>query len=180
MEGLLLFGFQLGDAASCLVLDRCLVHSNPLINVTSVSLGPPAVLGVTSPQGRRGALSGGEEQGGKEVQVTHRPLVPGSGKDGLIAPPPFLPSLAHLLSHWQSSGSEDSSGSNEVSSGGALPSGMSQETAGLGEGNPDSTGVRMKEGDGRGHPGQQPAHPPPWSPGPGQLSAHRRCQIHMD
>lgn len=88
MEGLLLFGFQLGDAASCLVLDRCLVHSNPLINVTSVSLGPPAVLGVTSPQGRRGALSGGEEQGGKDVQVMHRPLVPGSGKDGLIAAPP--------------------------------------------------------------------------------------------
>ena len=88
MEGLLLFGFQLGDAAACLVLDRCLVHSNPSINVTSVSLGPPAVLGVTCPQGRRGALSGGEEQGGKEVQVTHRPLVPGSGKDGLIAPPP--------------------------------------------------------------------------------------------
>ena len=91
MESLLLFGFQLGDAAMCFVLDRCLVHSNPSINVTSVSLGPPAVLGVTCPQGRRG-----EEQGGKDVQVMHRPLVPGSGKDGLIPPLPFLPSLACL------------------------------------------------------------------------------------
>ena len=97
----------------------------------------------------------------------YRPLVPVLGKDGLIPHLPFLPSLTHLLTHHQSSGSETSSGSNEVSSGGALPSGMSQETAGLGEGNPDSTGVRTKEGDGRGHPGQQPAHPPPWSPGPG-------------
>ena len=60
MESLLLFGFQLGDAAMCFVLDRCLVHSNPLINVTSVSLGPPAVL-----EGSRGVLSGGEEPEGR-------------------------------------------------------------------------------------------------------------------
>ena len=94
MEGLLLFGFQLGDAAACLVLDRCLVHSNPSINVTSVSLGPPAVLGVTCPQGRRG-----EEQGGKDVQVMHRPLVPGQVRmdSSLLLPPSITRLSPHSL-----------------------------------------------------------------------------------